>query len=151
MDAGSAPSRGHRPGQTAWDRFRASRRSHGHQPGPPRERRGRDPRVSRPTPRGGGPRGAERRGWRVAGARLTWRGQRAEDLAEAVMAAAAAAAAARAGSDWLWLPGTGRWRPHVTRIRALRRGRGAAGDTSLADRGGGALQGLGSSSWVCGP
>lgn len=65
--------------------------------------------------------------------------------------AAAAAAAARAGSDWLWLPGTGRWRPHVTRIRALRRGRGAAGDTSLADRGGGALQGLGSSSWVCGP
>lgn len=150
VDAGSAPSRGHRPGQTAWDRFRASRRSHGHQPSPPRERRGRDPRVSRPTPRGGGPRGAERRGWRVAGARLTWRGQRAEDLAETVLAAAAAAAA-RADSDWLWLPGTGRWRLHVTRIRALRRGRGAAGDASLADRGGGALQGLGSSSWVVGP
>lgn len=61
-----------------------------------------------------------------AGGRLTWRGQRAEDLAAAVMAAAAAAAA-RAGSDWRWLPGTGRWRPHVTHIRALRAGAGRGG------------------------
>ena len=74
-----------------------------------------------------GPPRAWAQGWRPAratwcgrGRQLTWRGQRAEDLAAAVMAAAAT----RAGSDWRWLPGTGRWRPHVTHIRALRAGAG---------------------------
>lgn len=73
------------------------------------------------------------------GGRLTWRGQRAQDLAAAaIAAAAAAAAAARAGSDWHWLPGTGRWRPRVTHIRALRAGVGRGGDWPGAGRGGGA-------------
>ena len=54
-------------------------------------------------------------------------GGRADDSAAAAAAAATAAAAARAGSDWRWLPGTGRWRPHVTHIRALRAGAGRGG------------------------
>lgn len=59
------------------------------------------------------------------------------------MSAAPAAAAARASSDWRWLPGTGRWRPHVTHIRALRAGVGRLGDWSRAGPRGRGAAGLG--------